>query len=102
MAGILSTVFLPTGGPETTLACYEIRWKAEMLKDMMEHRYKAIFGRHRSIGEIIEPKALDELIQRSLSDPNEGAPRCLGRLWRRIVERLPDGRENARIKDVIS
>jgi len=102
MAGILSTVFLPTGGPETTLACYEIRWEAEMLRDMMEHRYKAIFGGHRSIGEIIEPEALDELIRRSLSDPNEGAPRCLGRLWRRIVERLSDGRENARIKDVIS
>jgi hypothetical protein len=100
MAGILATVFLPTGGPETALACYEIRWEAEMLRGMMEHRYKAIFGGHRSIGEIIEPGALDNLIQRSLSDPDEGAPRHLSRLWRQIAGKLPDSCKRVGTKDI--
>ncbi|WP_448595568.1 hypothetical protein [Thermoflexus hugenholtzii] len=101
MAGILPTVFLPTGEFRTAMVCHEIRWEAEMLRAMMEHRYRMIFGEHRSISEIIEPEALGKLIDLSLSDPDEGAPRRLGRLWRQIAGRLPDSHQLVHVEDIV-
>jgi len=100
MAGISSVVFLPAGEFRTAMVCREIQWEAGTLRAMMEHRYRMILGKHRSISEIIEPKALDKLIELSLLDPEEGAPRRLGRLWRQIVGNLPNSRERVLIEDI--